>query len=195
MGPSVIRLCNRLGPGEDPAALARDTLEAALAGMPLRRAPDFSSRWMRSVRPSVRYSVMSRSRVLFSAVCTAVAGLAVRRLRIEYSSRGRGSVARRRIHGRHHRHGRQPADRAPAARHRFAPCRRTGRGERRDRGPHHGDTGRARHARRGRRAAGQAVGRRDLGPAPGGAGECRRRSKRGSVSRPATRSIRSESRK
>jgi len=33
MGPSVIRLCNRLGPGEDPAALARDTLEAALAGI------------------------------------------------------------------------------------------------------------------------------------------------------------------
>ena len=33
MGPSVMRLCNRLGPGEDAAALARDTLEAALGGI------------------------------------------------------------------------------------------------------------------------------------------------------------------
>ena len=33
LGASVMQLCNRLGPGEDPDALARDTLEAALTGL------------------------------------------------------------------------------------------------------------------------------------------------------------------
>ena len=32
-GASVMRLCDRMAPGEDPDALARDTLEAALAGL------------------------------------------------------------------------------------------------------------------------------------------------------------------
>ena len=32
-GVAVLRLCDRLGPGEDADALARDTLEAALAGL------------------------------------------------------------------------------------------------------------------------------------------------------------------
>lgn len=33
LGAAVMHLCNRLGPGEDPDALARDTLEAALSGL------------------------------------------------------------------------------------------------------------------------------------------------------------------
>jgi AcrR family transcriptional regulator len=33
VGASVLPLCNRLTPGEDPDALARDTLEAALTGL------------------------------------------------------------------------------------------------------------------------------------------------------------------
>jgi AcrR family transcriptional regulator len=33
LGAAVARLCNRFGPDEDPDALARDTLEAALAGL------------------------------------------------------------------------------------------------------------------------------------------------------------------
>jgi AcrR family transcriptional regulator len=33
MGAAVVRLCNRFAPDEDPEALARDTLEAALAGL------------------------------------------------------------------------------------------------------------------------------------------------------------------
>jgi AcrR family transcriptional regulator len=33
VGASVLHLCNRLAPGEDPDALARDTLEAALTGL------------------------------------------------------------------------------------------------------------------------------------------------------------------
>ena len=33
VGPAVMRLCNRLGAGEDPDALARDTLEAAIIGL------------------------------------------------------------------------------------------------------------------------------------------------------------------
>jgi AcrR family transcriptional regulator len=33
VGPAVMRLCSRLGPGEDADALARDTLEAALQGL------------------------------------------------------------------------------------------------------------------------------------------------------------------
>jgi AcrR family transcriptional regulator len=32
-GPAVIQLCNRLSPDEDPDALARDTLEAAIVGL------------------------------------------------------------------------------------------------------------------------------------------------------------------
>ena len=32
-GPATIQLCNRLGPGEEPDALARDTLETAIAGL------------------------------------------------------------------------------------------------------------------------------------------------------------------
>jgi hypothetical protein len=32
-GPAVAALCQRLAPDEDPAALARDTLEAALTGL------------------------------------------------------------------------------------------------------------------------------------------------------------------
>jgi AcrR family transcriptional regulator len=33
LGASIMQLCGRLGPGEDPDALARDTLEAALTGV------------------------------------------------------------------------------------------------------------------------------------------------------------------
>lgn len=33
VGPAVLQLCRRLAPGEDADALARDTLEAALAGL------------------------------------------------------------------------------------------------------------------------------------------------------------------
>jgi AcrR family transcriptional regulator len=33
VGPSVLQLCNRLAPGEDGDALARDTLEAAITGL------------------------------------------------------------------------------------------------------------------------------------------------------------------
>lgn len=33
MGAAVMQLCNRIGPGEDTDALARDTLEAALTGL------------------------------------------------------------------------------------------------------------------------------------------------------------------
>jgi hypothetical protein len=33
MGAAVVRLCNRFAPDEDPDALARDTIEAALAGL------------------------------------------------------------------------------------------------------------------------------------------------------------------
>ena len=33
VGPAVLQLCSRLAPGEDPDALARDTLEAALTGL------------------------------------------------------------------------------------------------------------------------------------------------------------------
>jgi AcrR family transcriptional regulator len=33
IGGAVVHLCNRFGPGEDPEALARDTLEAALTGL------------------------------------------------------------------------------------------------------------------------------------------------------------------
>jgi hypothetical protein len=32
-GPATIAICQRLAPGEDPDALARDTLEAALTGL------------------------------------------------------------------------------------------------------------------------------------------------------------------
>jgi hypothetical protein len=32
-GPSVVALCERMGPDEDPELLVRDTLEAALAGL------------------------------------------------------------------------------------------------------------------------------------------------------------------
>ena len=53
-GAAVMRLCERLAPGEDADALARDTLEAALTG--LRTGFDFSSaRLMRgTVQPSHR---------------------------------------------------------------------------------------------------------------------------------------------
>jgi len=33
VGPAVMHLCNRMAPGDDPDALARDTLEAALTGL------------------------------------------------------------------------------------------------------------------------------------------------------------------
>jgi AcrR family transcriptional regulator len=33
VGASVLQLCNRLAPGEDPDAVARDTLEAAITGL------------------------------------------------------------------------------------------------------------------------------------------------------------------
>ena len=33
LGASVVRLCDRLAPGEDPDAIARDTLEATLTGL------------------------------------------------------------------------------------------------------------------------------------------------------------------
>jgi AcrR family transcriptional regulator len=33
VGAAVLQICNRLAPGEDPDALARDTLEAALTGL------------------------------------------------------------------------------------------------------------------------------------------------------------------
>jgi AcrR family transcriptional regulator len=33
LGASVLQLCNRLAPGEDPDAVARDTLEAAITGL------------------------------------------------------------------------------------------------------------------------------------------------------------------
>jgi AcrR family transcriptional regulator len=33
IGAAIVHLCNRFGPGEDPEALARDTLEAVLTGL------------------------------------------------------------------------------------------------------------------------------------------------------------------
>jgi hypothetical protein len=33
VGAAVLQICNRLAPGEDADALARDTLEAALTGL------------------------------------------------------------------------------------------------------------------------------------------------------------------
>jgi hypothetical protein len=33
VGAGVMQLCNRLAPGEDPDALARDLLEAAITGL------------------------------------------------------------------------------------------------------------------------------------------------------------------
>jgi AcrR family transcriptional regulator len=33
IGPGVMQLCNRMAPGDDPEALARDTLEAAITGL------------------------------------------------------------------------------------------------------------------------------------------------------------------
>jgi hypothetical protein len=33
VGAAVLQLCSRLAPGEDPDALARDTIEAALTGL------------------------------------------------------------------------------------------------------------------------------------------------------------------
>ena len=43
-GVAVMRLCERLSPGEDADALARDTLEAALTGLRVGITHTFRSR-------------------------------------------------------------------------------------------------------------------------------------------------------
>ena len=44
IGAAVVHLCNRFAPGEDPEALARDTLEAALTGLRAGVALSFQSK-------------------------------------------------------------------------------------------------------------------------------------------------------
>jgi AcrR family transcriptional regulator len=55
LGAAVVQLCNRLAPGEDAEALARDTLEAALTGLrtgfEIKSRPTLSSCDGPSVRP------------------------------------------------------------------------------------------------------------------------------------------------
>ena len=54
IGAAVVQLSARFAPGEDPDALARDTLEAALTGLRAGYPTSASSRRHAAIRPLVR---------------------------------------------------------------------------------------------------------------------------------------------
>jgi AcrR family transcriptional regulator len=60
-GPATIQLCNRLGPGEEPDALARDTLEAAIAGLRAGSPVTFSAAESECMHPPGLQSGESQS--------------------------------------------------------------------------------------------------------------------------------------
>ena len=184
VGAAVLQLCNRLAPGEDADALARDTLEAALTGLRTGFPHQLPVRGMRRFSPLVvRYSSCPVIRC-FPQPPSPGAGVSDNRLLVgnaAAAAAGRRRGRPLRDDGRR----REPAARAASARDRIAPRRRTGRSQRRARRPHDGDAGRARNARRRRRAAGAHLRLRDVGAAAGGRSQ--RRTNRGAarVWRPA----------